>query len=59
MGILDNVKKMADKEKLKKVSKQAQEKIDQAQEKIGGSGKKREDEPGAEPQDGEQAQQNS
>jgi hypothetical protein len=39
MGILDNVKKMADKDKLKKVQGQAQQKIDQAQDKLG-SGKK-------------------
>lgn len=58
MGILDNVKKMADKDKLKKVQEQAQEKIGQAQGKLGTSGKKEEKAESEQPS-GEQAQQGS
>lgn len=40
MGLLDNVKKQANKDNFKKLQEQAKSKIDQAQDKMGTSGKK-------------------
>ena len=49
MGFLDDVKKKANKENLKKLQEQAQAKIDEAQDKLGTSGKPKQPEGGQQP----------
>jgi hypothetical protein len=52
MGFLDKARQMANKENLDKMKKQAQEKVDQAKDKLGTSGKSQAEQPEAEEPNG-------